>query len=128
MRNTRFTLAYGLIIFGFSAASRAGETEPKTAPRGAEKTPKTKALEAGANMLQDMGPVKKLDMYLVGFHPMKEDASHSMEAHHFCRQVNQDFAQCVLYDGNSGNANMNGIGVSTRLGARFGLGRGASPR
>lgn len=32
-----------------------------------------------------------------------------MEAHHFCRQVNQDFAQCILFDGNSENANLNGI-------------------
>lgn len=87
----------------------AEETKPGTAPAGSEKTPKTKVLESGAKALQDMGPVNKLDIYLVGFHPMKKDPSHSMEAHHFCRQVNQDFAQCVLFDGNSADANMNGI-------------------
>lgn len=108
MRSIRFEFAYGLILLGLSIA-RSEETKPKTAPQGVEKTPKTKVLEAGAKMLQDMGPVRKLDMYLVGFHPMKEDRGHSMEAHHFCRQVNQDFAQCVLFDGNSENANMNGI-------------------
>lgn len=32
-----------------------------------------------------------------------------MEAHHFCRQVNQDFAQCALFDGNTEGANLNGI-------------------
>ena len=32
-----------------------------------------------------------------------------MEAHHFCRQVNEDFAQCALFDGNSEDANLNGI-------------------
>jgi hypothetical protein len=32
-----------------------------------------------------------------------------MEAHHFCRQVNEDFAQCALFDGNTANANLNGI-------------------
>ena len=32
-----------------------------------------------------------------------------MEAHHFCHQVNQDFAQCALFDGNGRNANLNGI-------------------
>lgn len=87
----------------------AEEAKPATTPAGSGKTPKTKTLEAGAKALQDMGPVDKLDIYLVGFHPMKMDPSHTMEAHHFCRQVNQDFAQCVLFDGNSADANMNGI-------------------
>jgi hypothetical protein len=84
---------------------------------GAEKTGKTKVLEAGAKALQDMGPAAKFDMYLVGFHPMKADPSHSMEAHHYCRQVNQDFAQCVLFDGNSPEANLNGVEyiISERL-------------
>lgn len=107
MRTTRITWACALMLLGLSVP--AEETKPRTVPRGAEKAPKTKALEAGAKVLQDMGPVKALDMYLVGFHPMKEDRGHSMEAHHFCRQVNQDFAQCVLFDGNSADANMNGI-------------------
>jgi hypothetical protein len=50
-----------------------------------------------------------MDVYLVGFHPMKEDPGHQMEAHHFCRQVNEDFAQCALFDGNTRDANLNGI-------------------
>jgi hypothetical protein len=91
------------------ASGLAKDAESKTAPQGAEKAPKTKALEAGAKSLQDMGPVEKLDMYLVGFHPMKEDPGHSMVAHHYCRQVNEDFAQCILFDGNTATANMNGI-------------------
>lgn len=45
---------------------------------------------------------------LVGFHPMKDDPSHQMEAHHYCEQVNEDFAQCVLFDGNDEKANLNG--------------------
>ena len=32
-----------------------------------------------------------------------------MEAHHYCHQVNEDLAQCVLYDGNGEKANLNGI-------------------
>ena len=102
-------MALGVSILCAAVFSFAEETKPKTDPKGSEKTPKTKVLEAGAKLLQDMGPVDKIDMYLVGFHPMKADRSHSMEAHHFCRQMNQDFAQCVLFDGNSEDANMNGI-------------------
>ena len=50
-----------------------------------------------------------MDVYLVGFHPMEDSPDPQMEAHHFCRQVNQDFAQCTLFDSNSGNANLIGI-------------------
>jgi hypothetical protein len=32
-----------------------------------------------------------------------------MEAHHYCNQVNEDFAQCVLYDGNTDDARLMGI-------------------
>src|SRR3954451_1766073 len=40
-----------------------------------------------------------------------------MEAHHFCRQVNQDFLQCVLFDGNTKDANLIGVEyiISERL-------------
>jgi hypothetical protein len=48
---------------------------------------------------------------------MKDDPAHQMEAHHFCRQVNEDLAQCALFDGNTDNANLNGIEyiISERL-------------
>jgi hypothetical protein len=87
------------------------------APPGAEKSAMTKTLETGARMLQKDAPPAQLDIYLGGFHPMKDDPSHQMEAHHFCKQVNEDFAQCVLFDGNSKQANLNGIEyiVSERL-------------
>ena len=32
-----------------------------------------------------------------------------MEAHHYCNQVNEDFAQCVLFDGSTATANMTGL-------------------
>jgi hypothetical protein len=40
-----------------------------------------------------------------------------MEAHHFCRQVNQDLLQCVIFDGNTKDANLIGIEyiISERL-------------
>jgi hypothetical protein len=66
-------------------------------------------LEMGAKVLQTDDPLEAMDLYLVGFHPMKENPVHQMEAHHFCRQVNEDFAQCVLFDGNTKEANLNGI-------------------
>lgn len=100
--------AFSLVALSFSLAT-AGESRPQAAPPGSEKTPKTKVLEAGAKLLQGKGPVGRLDMHLVGFHPMKSHPDHAMEAHHFCRQVNEDFAQCALFDGDSPEANLNGV-------------------
>lgn len=76
---------------------------------GQPKAPKTVALEAGAKLLQSSTPLKPFDMYLVGFHPMKEHPERQMEAHHYCHQMNEDFAQCTLFDSNGNNARLNGI-------------------
>jgi hypothetical protein len=94
-------------ILGLAACDN--ETETATAPAGAEESVTTQVLEAGATVLQSNSPLDPINVYLVGFHPMKGDPSHQMEAHHFCNQVNEDFAQCVLFDGNTRDANMNGI-------------------
>lgn len=86
-------------------------------PAGAQTSAKTDVLKAGAAVMQTDAPLAAMNVYLVGFHPMKEDPSHQMEAHHFCRQVNEDFAQCALFDGNTAEANLNGIEfiISERL-------------
>lgn len=90
-------------------AACGGTREPATAPAGADTTAKTDVLKAGAKILQSDSPLGPMDVYLVGFHPMKDDPNHQMEAHHYCRQVNEDFAQCALFDGNTKEANLNGI-------------------
>jgi hypothetical protein len=92
----------GVVIVQETAQSR-------TAPVGSEKTAKTKALEAGAKALQSNAPLKGFDVYLVGFHPMKSHPELQMEAHHYCHQMNNDFAQCVLFDSNTEKANMHGV-------------------
>ncbi|SFN06712.1 OBAP family protein [Nitrosomonas communis] len=84
-------------------------TQPGTTPPGESKSAKTKMLEAGTRLLQSNDPLKKFDIYLVGFHPMKDYPENQMEAHHYCHQVNEDFAQCALFDGNTKDANLNGI-------------------
>lgn len=75
------------------------------------------ALEQGANVLQDTSPLQGFDVYVVGFHCPKNEPSEQMEAHHYCRVVNEDLLQCVLFDGNTREANLIGIEyiVSERL-------------
>jgi hypothetical protein len=75
----------------------------------ARKSATTRTLETGSAVMQKHDAVNALDVYLVGFHPLKADPSHQMEAHHFCRQRTEDVAQCVLFDGNGPDAHLNGI-------------------
>jgi hypothetical protein len=104
------SVKYALLACVVAGLCGCGATRDSgSQPAGAETTPKTDVLKAGAKALQRDSPLDPMDVYLVGFHPMKEDPQHQMEAHHFCRQVNEDFAQCALFDGNSREANLNGI-------------------
>jgi hypothetical protein len=91
--------------------------EAPTHPPGERKMIRQAILETGSSILQDFTPVKQFDIYVVGFHPSKGDPSMQMEAHHYCKQVNQDFLQCVLFDGNAPDANLIGIEyiISERL-------------
>jgi hypothetical protein len=94
-----------------AAACGGGNTPPQggdTAP-GAERTGKTGALETGASLIQAKAPVDQIAMYLNGFHVSKHDPKMQMEAHHYCNQANEDFAQCVLFDGNTTEARLMGV-------------------
>ncbi len=82
---------------------------PKVSPPGQPMSAKTEALKAGAAALQTQAPVAGMDVYLVGFHPLKDDPRLQVEAHHYCRQTNEDFAQCAVFDGNTAKANLTGI-------------------
>jgi hypothetical protein len=94
-----------------ASACGGGNTDPqqgKTAP-GSPETAKTATLESAANLIQSEGPIGKVSLYLDGFHAAKDDPAMQMEAHHYCNQVNEDFAQCVLFDGNTGESRLMGI-------------------
>ncbi|WP_259804413.1 OBAP family protein [Brachybacterium muris] len=59
-------------------------------PAGRAKGPRFTALQLGAKALQATAPLNGFDAYLVGFHPAKDDPSMQMEAHHYCKVVNDD--------------------------------------
>lgn len=94
-----------------TAACGGGNTPPGggAAAPGSDRTAKTAALESGANLMQAKPPVEQIAIYLSGFHVAKSDPQMQMEAHHYCNQVNEDFAQCVLFDGNTNEARLTGI-------------------
>ncbi|RPE79969.1 OBAP family protein [Vulcaniibacterium tengchongense] len=106
-RSGRGLCAAGLVAL--AGCTGGAPDPPQVAPPGRPESARTDALEAGARLLQTDAPLLGFDVYLVGFHPLKDEPHAQMEAHHFCRQVNEDFAQCALFDGNTARANLNGI-------------------
>lgn len=82
---------------------------PPSQPPGRDKSLKASVLGVGAELLQRSAPLKGFDLHLVGFHCAKHDPALQMEAHHYCRQVNEDFIQCVLFDGDTEDANLIGV-------------------
>lgn len=78
-------------------------------PAGEDKGAWLAVLEQGSHLLQETTPLNGFHVYVVGFHPAKDDPGMQMEAHHFCRVVNDDLLQCVLFDGNTREANLIGV-------------------
>lgn len=103
-------LRWSGVAIAFVAAACGGDRDgaPASTP-GAGRTGVTTALETAASAVQAKAPVGQISMYLSGFHPAKDDPSTQMESHHYCNQVNEDFAQCVLFDGNTADARLHGI-------------------
>ena len=86
-------------------------------PPGDPKTLWRATLQAGSHLIQDRAPLKCFDIYVAGLHCAKCRPEMQMEAHHYCKQVNSEFLQCAIFDGNSENANLIGIEyiISARL-------------
>src|SRR5688572_17681174 len=84
-------------------------TPSKVRAPGDRASPRTQALEAGADLLQDKTPLDTFNAYLDGFHFASGDMHVQMEAHHYCSHLNEDVIQCVLFDGNDKQAKLSGI-------------------
>ncbi|HET6633989.1 MAG TPA: DUF1264 domain-containing protein, partial [Streptomyces sp.] len=85
------------------------ERRSPRAPAGRPTSGWRAILDAGARLLQETTPLHGFDVYVVGFHCAKGEPQNQMEAHHYCRVVNEDLLQCVLFDGNTAEANLIGI-------------------
>jgi hypothetical protein len=108
-RVSHFVFLQVLVLAVFFRGCNNKNTPPKQTTKGGTKSTKTETLEQGAKVLQPTTPISQIDIHLVGFHPMKDDPAVQMEADHYCHQVNEDFAQCVLFDGNTKDAQLNGV-------------------
>lgn len=115
---SRTVIGYVLLILSLSFSACAGHTTASNvqAP-GKEVSAKTVLLEAGATLLQQKPPVDALSVYLDGFHFYNGRIQAQVEAHHFCSNVNEEVTQCVIFDGNAGDAKLMGVEyiISKRL-------------
>jgi hypothetical protein len=92
------------------AALAIAQQSPSTAPvPGAQKSTSTRILGLGAEVMQDTTPVKQLDLYLDGFHFVHGRQEMQVEAHHYCQQMSEEFAQCAIFDGNEREAKLVGV-------------------
>lgn len=91
------------------AACGGDNTGSNVVAPGQEETAETRALEAGADLLQDKTPVRSLNAYLDGFHFYNGNMQGQMEAHHYCGHLNEEVIQCVIFDGNDASAKIMGV-------------------
>jgi hypothetical protein len=104
-----WTLISVLIGTGSLAACNGGDTHSNVKASGAIESSRTHVLEAGAAALQSQPPIRAINAYLDGFHFYGGHMQGQMEAHHYCAIVNEDFIQCVIYDGNLEDAKIMGV-------------------
>ena len=112
------TLIFAAMLVAGMALSCGGKnTESNVEAPGRDKDPKSKVLEAGADLLQSKSPLKKINAYLNGFHFYNGNINAQMEAHHYVSQLNEDLYQAIIYDGNGEDAKIMGVEyiVSARL-------------
>ncbi|NHD19492.1 MULTISPECIES: OBAP family protein [Actinopolyspora] len=87
----------------------ARKRRPPVTAAGGPTSALRSVLATGARLLQSSDPLRGFDVYVVGFHCAKGEPGSQMEAHHYCKVVNDDLLQCVLFDGNTGDANLVGV-------------------
>jgi hypothetical protein len=109
--------AAGAALLTLGALAVAQRSPSPVPVPGAEKSASTKVLGLGADVIQDTTPVDQLDMYLDGFHFVHDQPDMQEEAHHYCQQMSEEFAQCAIFDGNGREAKLIGVEhiVSGRL-------------
>lgn len=107
-----------VLCAGLAGCDRAAPPAPAAdaAPPAAPAAASTRALDAGAALLQRRPPVDALNAYLDGFHFVAGRLGEQMPAHHFCATLDEDFTQCVIFDGHEADARL--VGIEYVLSAR----------
>jgi hypothetical protein len=98
-----------LTVLALLASCTGGESPSRVQAPGVATGARTEVLEAGAAALQSQPPIRAINAYLDGFHFYNGNMKAQMEAHHYCTILSDDFIQCVIYDGNTGDSKIMGV-------------------
>ncbi|EPS60407.1 hypothetical protein M569_14396, partial [Genlisea aurea] len=66
-------------------------------------------LDKGAQMLQSLKPIKRMDQHVCTFALYSHDMSRQIETHHYVSRLNDDFLQCAVYDSDDSAARLVGV-------------------
>ena len=80
----------------------------------------TRLIGLSATLLQGKAPLDAMRLYLNDFHFVQADTRREIELHCYCSWLNEDLAQCVIFDGNTGDAHL--VGVEYIISERFFVG------
>lgn len=77
----------------------------------------TRVLEAGASLAQSFDQLKNISSVLNGIHFYNGNLKRQVESWHLCSHLNDDFKQCLIYDGPGKDARLIGVEyiISERL-------------
>lgn len=109
--------ACALLVTGCAGRDERPTTPSRTDVPGPRASAEAEALWAGMAAVQAMDPVRDFDAHLSGFHFVNGDPDRQVESHYFVQQVNADFWQALLYDGDGEDAKLVGVEylISERL-------------
>lgn len=109
--------ACALLVTGCAGKDERPTTPSKTDVPGSRASAETEAMWTGMAAVQDMTPVRDFDAHLSGFHFANGDPERQVESHYYVQQVNADFAQALIYDGDGDDAKLVGVEymISDRL-------------
>lgn len=77
----------------------------------------TRALESAASLTQSFDQLKKISAVFNGIQFYNGEIDRQVESWHLCSHLNEDFKQCLIYDGPSKDARL--IGVEYNVSARL---------
>lgn len=69
----------------------------------------TKVLSTGAELLQNFSPINQIHQHYDGIHFYSGEMERQVDSHHFCSHLDDDFHQCVIYDGNGPKSKLIGV-------------------
>ena len=102
------TLAVALAGLTGMAAGSFLTGASRTSPARADDRPAAHG-KAAAGVKAPIEEVLHCPLAFAGVHLLKEMPEHSQVAYHYCKPLNADVNQCVLYDGNGPDARLIGI-------------------